>query len=50
MVKSESSHLERLFSPTYDCELETGHKYIKVQFFWGAKGSKTPRAIVLWPT
>ena len=31
-------------------ELETGHKYIKGQFFWGAKGSKTPRAFVLWPT
>ena len=31
-------------------ELDTGYKYIKGQFFWGAKGNKMPRAFVLWPT
>ena len=31
-------------------ELDTGYKYVKGQFFWGAKGNKQPRAFVLWPT
>ena len=30
-------------------ELEP-NKSIKGQFFWGAKGNKSPRAFVLWPT
>ncbi len=25
-------------------------KYVKGQFFWGAKANKSPRAFVLWPT
>ncbi len=28
----------------------TPQKFIKGQFFWGAKGNKSPRAFVLWPT
>ena len=28
----------------------TPSPYIKGQFFWGTKGSKSPRAFVLWPT
>ncbi len=31
-------------------DLDTGYKYVKGQFFWGAKGNKMPRAFVLWPT
>ncbi len=34
----------------WGAELDTGYKYVKGQFFWGAKGNKTPRAFVLWPT
>ena len=31
-------------------DLPTDAKFIKGQFFWGAKGNKSPRAFVLWPT
>ena len=31
-------------------ELMPGVRFVKGQFFWGAKGSRSPRAFVLWPT
>lgn len=52
---------EQIYAPTslayrwhavswWGSELDAGVRYVKGQFFWGAKGNKSPRAFVLWPT